>query len=118
MKLKRRDFINLSALAAGSVVAGISACNTNEKSTVANNGSADLKSMTDDVVPITLEERKSRIAKAQQLLGEQKIDALILDSGTSLVYFTGIHWWPSERTMVAIIPAKGDPFYVCPGFEE
>ncbi|HWC53167.1 MAG TPA: Xaa-Pro peptidase family protein [Chitinophagaceae bacterium] len=118
MKVKRRDFINISALAAGSVVAGISACNTNEKSTASTNGSTDLKSMTGDVVPITLEERKSRIAKAQQLLAEQKIEALILDSGTSLAYFTGIHWWPSERTMVAIIPVKGDPFYVCPGFEE
>ncbi|MBS1921661.1 MAG: aminopeptidase P family protein [Bacteroidetes bacterium] len=118
MKVKRRDFINLSALAAGSVVAGISACNSNDKSTGTTSSSGDLKSMTGDVVPISVEERKSRIEKAQQLLAEQKIEALILDSGTSLVYFTGIHWWPSERTMVAIIPAQGDPFYVCPGFEE
>ncbi len=118
MKVKRREFINLSALAAGGVVAGISACNTNEKTKETSADFSGLKSMTADVMPITLEERKSRIAKAQQLLTEQNIGALILDSGTSLVYFTGIHWWPSERTMVAIIPAKGDPFYVCPGFEE
>ena len=49
---------------------------------------------------------------------EQKIEALILDAATSMEYFTGISWWPSERTMVAIIPAKGDTRYVCPGFEE
>jgi Xaa-Pro dipeptidase len=50
---------------------------------------------------------------------EQKIEALILDAGTTaLDYFTGISWWPSERTMVAIIPQKGEISYVCPGFEE
>ncbi len=118
MKVKRRDFINLSALAAGSMVAGISACNTDEKSNEKKTAANDLQSMTGDVVPITVEERQGRIGKAQKLLAEQKIEALILDSGTSLMYFTGIYWWPSERTMVAVIPAKGEPFYVCPGFEE
>ena len=44
--------------------------------------------------------------------------ALVLDAGTGLNYFTGISWWPSERTMVAIIPAKGEVQYICPGFEE
>lgn len=42
---------------------------------------------------------------------EQKIEALILDAGTSLKYFTGISWWPGERPMVAIIPAKGETKY-------
>jgi len=59
--------------------------------------------MTDDVVPITLEERLSRIQKAQRLMVENKIEALILDTGTSMQYFTGVGWWPSERTMVAIM---------------
>jgi len=76
-----------------------------------------LKKMTDDVVPISLEERKSRVEKAQRLMAENNINALLLDSGTSLQYFTGITWWPSERTMVAIIPAHGDVKYVCPAFE-
>ena len=44
--------------------------------------------------------------------------ALVLESGSSLEYFTGISWWPSERTMVAIIPADGEIVYICPGFEE
>jgi Xaa-Pro dipeptidase len=74
--------------------------------------------MTDNAVPIPVTERETRIAKAQRLLAEQKMEALVLDCGTSLEYFTGISWWPSERTMVAIIPAKGTIKYVCPGFEE
>jgi len=74
--------------------------------------------MIADVQPITVQEREARIAKAQKLLAEQKMEALVLESGTSLEYFTGIKWGASERTMVAIIPAKGTVKYVCPGFEE
>jgi Xaa-Pro dipeptidase len=117
MKMKRRDFINLSAIAATTGLAGISSYSANaqgEKKSSKN----DLQSVMGDVMPISLEERKARIAKAQRLLAEQKIEALILDAGTSMLYFTGISWWPSERPMVAIIPAKGEPVYVCPGFEE
>lgn len=70
------------------------------------------------IVPITLNERKERVAKAQRLMIQQNMEALVLESGTSLLYFTGISWWPSERTMVAIIPAKGEIIYICPAFEE
>ena len=74
--------------------------------------------MTGNAVPITVEEREARIEKAQRLLTENKIAALILDAGTSMEYFTGISWWPSERPMVAIVPARGGTRYICPGFEE
>src|SRR6476620_480200 len=118
MSIKRRDFINLSAIAAATtVVAGLSSC-SNEQAKEKGSPVDELKSMTGDVVPINLREREARVEKAQRLLSENKIEALILDCGTSLQYFTGISWWPSERTMVAIIPAKGDIKYVCPGFEE
>jgi Xaa-Pro dipeptidase len=46
------------------------------------------------------------------------IDAMVLMSGTSLNYFTGIHWWGSERMFAFVLPAKGSAFYVCPAFEE
>ncbi len=119
MNLKRRDFIQLSALTAGTVViGGLQSCKTSSEKAGAGSVLDSLSSITSDVKPITVEERKERIAKAQRLLTENKMQALVLDAGTSLVYFTGIHWWPSERTMVAVIPAKGEVFYVCPGFEE
>jgi Xaa-Pro dipeptidase len=56
-------------------------------------------------VPITRDERKERITKAQRFLLENKMAALVIEAGTSMEYFTGISWWPSERTMVAVIPA-------------
>lgn len=97
------------------MVTGLSGCQTNNEATHATSA---LPSIMDAVQPISVAEREARIAKAQQLLNEQKMGALILDAGTSLTYFTGVSWWPSERTMVAIIPAKGEVSYVCPGFEE
>lgn len=118
MTVKRRDFISLTALAAtAGVMTGFSSCSP-DKQNESTTATSTLKSMTDDVVPITVAEREARIAKAQRLLSEQKMDALILDSGTSMEYFTGVSWGQSERTMVAIIPAKGEVKYVSPGFEE
>ena len=46
------------------------------------------------------------------------IDALQLEAGSALVYFTGIRWWCSERFTAAIIPAEGDMAIVTPYFEE
>ncbi|MEO6316517.1 MAG: Xaa-Pro peptidase family protein [Chitinophagaceae bacterium] len=110
MSLKRRDFIRLSA--GSSMFLGMSSF-----SSAKGNPMAGLQSMTADVVPISTAEYLTRIEKARKLMAENKIEAIILDSGTALKYFTGIYWWASERTMVAIIPAKGDVTYVSPAFE-
>lgn len=117
MTIKRRNFIGLTSLAAAGLVTGFSSSNS-EPQTKTSMTATGLKPMTDDVVPIGVAEREARIAKAQRLLLENKMEALILEAGTGLDYFTGIRWWPSERTMVAIIPAKGDIKYICPRFEE
>ena len=121
MSLKRRDFIRLSAGKASlgtALVYGLSSFTTpGETRPVTGTVLDELEPMIADVTPITLQERLARVEKAQRLMVENKIEALLLDSGTSLTYFTGISWWPSERTMVAIIPAKGDVKYVSPAFE-
>jgi Xaa-Pro dipeptidase len=114
LNLKRRNFIHLSTLVAGAAVtAGFKPGKKTE-----NSESEKLISQISDVAPISLEERKQRVAKAQRLLLQNKMDALVIESGTSLEYFTGISWWPSERTLAAVIPSKGEIVYVCPGFEE
>lgn len=77
-----------------------------------------LKSLTGDAKPIGAEERKARIAKAQSLMGQSKVAALLVESGSSLEYFTGIRWHRSERTTLAIIPAAGEVLVVTPAFEE
>jgi Xaa-Pro aminopeptidase len=79
---------------------------------------AALTSMRSDARPITSDERRARIEKARRLMAREKIDALILSGSTSLVYFTNIRWGGGERLFACVIPTKGDPFFVCPAFEE
>ncbi|HLA59592.1 MAG TPA: Xaa-Pro peptidase family protein, partial [Puia sp.] len=100
------------------MAAGFQSIKTAEKNAVNKTETEIVSSMTGEITPITLAERNERIAKAQRLLLQNKMQALILESGTALEYFTGISWWPSERTMVAVIPANGEIKYVCPAFEE
>jgi Xaa-Pro dipeptidase len=77
-----------------------------------------LTSMTGSAKPIPVEERKARIARLQELMRQRKIGALILESGSSLDYFTGIQWHRSERTTASVIPAHGELITVTPAFEE
>ncbi len=77
-----------------------------------------LGSMRDQARPITNDERRARIDKAKRLMAQEKIDALVLTPGTSLVYFTNIRWSGGERLFACVIPRKGEPFFICPAFEE
>ncbi len=49
---------------------------------------------------------------------QAKLDALVLTPGTSLRYFTGIRWYGGERLFACVVPRRGEPFFVCPAFEE
>lgn len=79
---------------------------------------AALTSMKVQAKPITVDERRARLEKARRLMAEQKVDALMLTGGTSMVYFTGMSWGNSERLTAVIVPVKGTPFVVTPKFEE
>src|SRR4030095_12430770 len=73
---------------------------------------AALTSMRGEAKPITNDERRARIEKARRLMAQDKVDALVLTGGTSLVYFTNIRWGGGERLFACVIPVKGDPFFV------
>lgn len=73
--------------------------------------------LADAAVPITAAERMARIAKVQALMQAQGVAALLVESGSSLTYFTGVRWWRSERITAAVIPASGQPIVVTPFFE-
>ena len=82
---------------------------------------ATLKPLGDRVHPIKTEEFQGRLAHAQRLMSEMEADtgmaAMFVGPGTSLYYFTGIHWGNSERLLALIVPRKGDPAIVSPAFE-
>jgi len=103
MNIKRRDFIRASAVTLGAtaLASGVSGCATPTTETNANGPLDDLKSMTKNIVPISVEERKSRIEKAQNLMAVNKIDAMYLDGGTGMEYFTGVDWGTGLLTVSA-----------------
>lgn len=131
----RRKFLKTSALGVAAAVPAVMlvGCSSGQ-APVASTGSAsatgstdstglpasilELKSVTDKAVPITDGERQERLAKAQRLMAENKIDAMYMDGGRAMEYFTGMHWFTSERLMGFVLPKSGDPIYITPAFEE
>ncbi|NNC38739.1 MAG: aminopeptidase P family protein [Hyphomonadaceae bacterium] len=68
---------------------------------------------------ITSKERYDRRHKARELMRANGIDAVLLPSGTSLRYFTGLNWHPSERLVGAIMPSHDDEIiFISPAFEK
>jgi Xaa-Pro dipeptidase len=116
--ISRRKFLELSATSAG--VAALAAPKLQAESQDASlpPSIAALKSRKDEATPITREERQQRQEHARKLMTENSLDAMVLMTGTSLQYFSGIHWWGGERMFTLVLPAKGNAFYVCPAFEE
>ena len=68
--------------------------------------------------PISSAERVQRLKKAQALMRQNGIGAVVIESGPSLDYFTGVQWWRSERLTGVVIPVQGDPIVVTPFFEK
>jgi Xaa-Pro dipeptidase len=70
---------------------------------------------TAEVSPATY---RQRIEKLQAAMKELGLGAVVLEPGPAMVYLTGVRWGKSERTFAVVLPAKGDPVWVLPGFEE
>ena len=121
MSLHRRRFLGLTAMGAG-LSSFIDRFNPGTNYPLEDSDLPsvirDLKPMVEGVVPISLEERKRRIAGAQELMAKNRMDAIFMEGTASCFYFTGMRWGQSERTFGLVIPAKGAIAYVCPKFEE
>lgn len=61
---------------------------------------------------------RARIAKVQAAMKEFGLGAVVLEPGPAMLYLTGVRWGRSERTFAVVLPEKGEPVYVLPGFEE
>ena len=67
--------------------------------------------------PITLAERQTRLDALRALMDGAGVAAMLLGATSSLRYFTGLDWHPSERLVGAIVHASGALEYVAPRFE-
>ena len=115
MKLSRRDCLKITTGAA-LVSSGCAPPGSEGRNTA--DPIAGLERMTGDVIPITDEERAQRMEKARRLMEENGIGAIFLEGGSGMYYFTGVRWWTSERMFAVILPAEGEPAWICPAFEE
>ena len=78
--LSRRRFLTL-----GSAIAGAAVFRAPARAARLPASIAALKSMRGQARPITTPERRDRIARARELMSAQKLDAILLAGGTSLV---------------------------------
>jgi Xaa-Pro dipeptidase len=78
---------------------------------------AALEQWHSPVPPIGSGERDARLARARERLAAIGADALLVNAGPSLRYFTGVAWSPTERLVAMLLPAEGKPWIICPAFE-
>jgi len=60
---------------------------------------------------------RERIARLQDAMKEFGLQAVVLEPGPAMQYLTGVRWGKSERTFAVLLPARGEPVWVLPGFE-
>jgi Xaa-Pro dipeptidase len=102
-------------------LAGLAAIPLLARSAVVRAAEPDLSALSDitsGVAPIGAGERVARIARAQALMKAHGIGAVMIEPGSSLIYFTGVNWHRSERLTAAVLPVEGSPLIVTPFFEE
>ena len=109
MRLHRRELLVAGGMLAGASMTGLARGAVQQAS--------DLKPVKLPP-PIGRSERLERLARARSLMQVNGIGAIIVESGPSLDYFTGVQWWRSERLTGAVIPVAGDPIIVTPFFEK
>ncbi|MGA6987854.1 MAG: Xaa-Pro peptidase family protein [Terriglobales bacterium] len=122
--VSRRRFLQTGSIAAGIAAlptlsqAADQAANTNNDAKSLPPAIAALRTLHAEAKPITVDERSARQEKARQLMRDNNLAAILMASGTSLAYFTGIRWEGGERLFAMVLPAKGEALYVSPAFEE
>jgi Xaa-Pro dipeptidase len=106
--LPRRSFLR-----AGAFAGGLALLPATLRAAAAGTGLAALPRPA----PIGPGERAARLDAARALMTAHGIDAVVVEPGASMVYFTGVHWHRSERLTLAVIPARGEPVVITPFFE-
>jgi Xaa-Pro dipeptidase len=110
--LTRRSFLEISGLTLSSFGFTSVSLATSKQET-----RSTLSNMVGDVKPLEPVDFAARQAKAQRLMAECKLDAVFLEGGTDLRYFTNVRWGLSERLFGVVLRAGREPVWVCPYFE-
>lgn len=111
-------------LAGGAAAMGLAACHSTSTGLHASGASDGTEEILDGLAdrsagwqPIVEAERAPRRARAAELLRRAGLDALVLESGPTLSYLSGVGWGRSERLFALVLMASGERFWVVPAFE-
>jgi Xaa-Pro dipeptidase len=105
-------------IAAGAL--GALGCATHKAQPAAAAAADPLAELTDQrssVAPIDAGERARWQKRCGELLTELGLDAVLMESGTTLEWLTGVRWGRSERLFALVVLADGSRFWVVPAFE-
>ncbi len=78
---------------------------------------AKLRDMSAGAKPISDAEFSARLDQARHLMRDNGLEAIYVNAGTNLFYFTGTPFGATERLVGAILPASGGIHYIAPAFE-
>jgi Xaa-Pro dipeptidase len=118
--MDRRRFFSAAGAGAALVGLGAERAEADDRSAKASAhfDAATVKTVRGRIKPIGSDELLARQERARRLMKDNAIDAIFVEGGTTLAYFTGLHWWLSERMFAMVLPQRGDAFFVSPKFEE
>ena len=116
--MKRRDLLKRAALTGAAVAVAPRLLEAQQQPETLPPAVLNLRPMPNAPAPISDAERLARIEKARRLMRENGMAAMILESGSSMFYYTGVRWGLSERPFGVVIPVSGELAYFTPAFEE
>ena len=118
--MDRRRFFSAAGATAALVGLGADRAVADEGATAVRThfDAGTVKAIRDRIRPIGADEYLARQEHGRRLMKENAIDAIFVEGGTTLAYYTGLSWWLSERMFAMVLPQRGEPFFVCPKFEE
>ena len=108
-------FSRRSLIAAGAL--GALGCASQRPQEPAPDALAELSDQRASVAPIREAARAERRARCGKLLAELGLDALLVESGTTLQWLTDVRWGRSERLFALVVLADGSHFWLVPAFE-
>src|SRR5215472_14680102 len=86
LMFSRRTFLTTGTLAAGATALAQRTPAAPATDDALPPSIARLKSMRDQARPITVDERRARLDRARELMQQNRLDAIMVMGGTSLVY--------------------------------
>jgi Xaa-Pro dipeptidase len=117
--VERRDFMKVTTVGAGALMVGAPASLAGQ-ALGDQEVPAAIAGLKKRAAPpgITEDERAGRRAAAQELMAGRGLAAMFIEPGPTLDYYAGVPWHRSERVFGMLLPQRGKPVFVCPGFEE